>query len=37
VVDLPLPTEEEYREARDRLIEQVRANPTVTLNREGFS
>ena len=31
VVDLPLPTEAEYREVIDRLVEQVRANPTVTV------
>ncbi len=31
VVDLPLPAEAEYREVLDRLVEQVRSNPTVTV------
>jgi ATP-dependent 26S proteasome regulatory subunit len=32
VVDLPLPSESEYRWVLDRLTEQVSANPTVTLS-----
>jgi ATP-dependent 26S proteasome regulatory subunit len=32
VVDLPLPSESEYRELLDRLTEQVSANPTVALS-----
>jgi ATP-dependent 26S proteasome regulatory subunit len=31
VVDLPLPSEDEYRQALDRLVKQVSANPTVTI------
>jgi hypothetical protein len=31
VVDLPLPSEAEYRQILDRLVEQVRGNPTVTV------
>lgn len=32
VVDLPLPAEAEYRQVLDRLVEQVRDNPTVTVD-----
>jgi len=32
VVDLPLPTEDEYRQVLDRMVEQVRSTPTVTVD-----
>ncbi|MDH4285228.1 MAG: AAA family ATPase, partial [Gallionellaceae bacterium] len=32
VVDLPLPTESEYREVLEQAVTQARANPTVTVN-----
>lgn len=32
VVDLPLPAESEYRQVLDRLVEQVKSNPTVTVD-----